>query len=550
MVMGMDKVEQMFTQYLNEEDNLIYPDFDAMWERVEAGLPDQNTKLKTVPVAIPKWRWMQHKKVAFIASLALILVAAPVFATVSYKLNGLLNFRDDIQIALQSGFGQNIEQSETHDGVSLNIETAVVDNNQTLLIYSISSKNGPADHLKFSSMELKDSLGSVIEGSQVQIWDKASHTWNGYFTTDWTPDGPLTDVQFTAKKLQSFSQIQHEFTFDPSGNKLQKIAINQDGIGEIEVQASIQGNQMMLTSAISYSQLEAKEWAFPTIGVYRNNVLINGVGTSVMGMPSALGKYINTQYYKLTDLQQDNLQFKLLYTREDQRIDKEWSYQLQLEKTKMLSVVEKHTLNALLEGSGGSLVVNEWSLSPTHIDIKTTHALGSRFPYVNYALDVNGTLITGWEKRDTPEISSFRFNIPSNLHITEETPLAFVAKHESIKHLDAKDPILLTNISEEEKTLTSLVGGYSVKWTYYKRDGNLYIQSECDDPSFGGINQTHMGKQAEGPVGVATTTNFSGDGNNLAMEVYENYQENNASLYIFWYFTENPDKEVRVELKR
>jgi hypothetical protein len=546
----MDKVEQTFTRFLNDEVQLDYPDFDAMWGRLEAVLPEPNTKLKSVLVASPKWKWMQHKKVAFISSLALILAAAPVFAAVSYKWVGLFNFGSEIQTALQNGLGQNIAQSETHNGVKLTMETAVVDDSQTILIYSISSENGPADELKFSTMELKDSHGSIIEGHQNQIWDKASNTWNGYFTTDWTPEGLITDVQFTAKNLHSLSGVERDFIFNPSSEKSQKFVINQDGIGELKVQSFVQGDQVMLTSAVTYNQLEVKEWAHPSIGIYKDNVLVKGVGTSVMGTPGALGEFINTQFFKLTDFKQDALQYKLLYTREDQRIDKEWSYSLHLEKTKMLSGTVKYTLNAPLEGSGGRLVVEQMIMSPTYINIKTSHAIDTRFPYVNYALDVNGTVINGWEKRDSPLISSFRFDLPSGLRVTDQTPIAFIAKYESIKHQDAKAPIQLKDISEEEKTLTTNVGGYSVKWTYYKRDGNLYVQSECDDPSFGGINQTHLGREGGGIAGRPVTSNFSGDGNNIAIDVYKNYAGNEAKIYIFWYFTENPNKEIRVELKR
>jgi hypothetical protein len=118
-----------------------------------------------------------------------------------------------------------------------------------------------------------------------------------------------------------------------------------------------------------------------------------------------------------------------------------------------------------------------------------------------------------------------------------------------VEHKDAKEPVKLKSISEEEKTMTTQVGGYSVKWTYYKRDGDLYVQSECSDTSFGGINQTYIGKGMDGKVGKPVTTNFSGDGNNKAIDLYKNYTGNDAEIYIFWYYTENPNKQVRVELK-
>jgi hypothetical protein len=547
----MDKVEQTFTRFLNDEVQLDYPDFDTMWERVEAKLPEPNTKLKSILVAAPKWKWMQHKKVAVISSLALILAAAPVFAAVSYKLDGLLNFRSGIQTALQDGLGQSIEQSVTNDGVKLTLKTAIVDDNRTVLIYSISSEIEAADYLKFSTMELKDSNGKVIEGRQSQIWDKASKTWNGYFEADWSPEGLMTDVQFTAKNLQSFSGVKRDIVFNPSSDKTKIFAINQDGIDEIKVQPFVQGDQIMLTAAVTYTQPEAKEWAYPSLGVYKNNVLVKGTGTSVFGTPGEQGEFINKQFFKLSDLKQDDIQYKLLYTREEQRIDKEWSYNLHLDKTKMLSGTVKRTMNIPLEASGGRLILEQMIITPTQIRIKTRHAEEERLPYVNYALDVNGTVLNGGEnrERDNQSVTTYSFEIPSGLHVTDQTPIAFIAKYESIKHQDAKAPIQLKDISEEEKTLTTNVGGYSVKWTYYKRDGNLYVQSECDDPSFGGINQTYIGKGSDRKIAQLVTSNFSGDGNNKAIDVYKNYAGSEADINIFYYSIENPDKEVRVVLQ-
>jgi hypothetical protein len=551
MVAYMDKVEQTFTRFLNDEEQLIYPDFDAMWGRVEASLPEPNKKLKSVPASVPVWRWMQHKKVAIISSLALLLVAAPAFAAISYKLDGLLNYRSGIQTALQDGLGQSIDQSVTNDGVKLTINTAVVDENRTVLIYSISSELEAADYLNFSTMELKDSHGSAIEGRQSQVWDEASKTWNGYFEADWSPEGLMTDVQFTAKNLQSFSSVKRDLVFNPISDKAKTFVIKQDGIDEIKVQSFVQGEQMMLTSAVTYTQPDVKEWAYPRFGVYKDNVLVKGVGTDVAGTPGEQGEFINKQSFKLTDLKQSDIQYKLLYTREEQRIDKEWTYKLHLDKTKMLSGTIKRTMNVPLEASGGRLVVEQVSITPTQIRVKTSHAQYARFPYVNYALDVNGTVINGWENREkyNPEATTFRFEIPNGLRVTDQTPMVFIAKYESLEHKDAKAPILLNGISEEEKTMTTLVGGYSVKWTYYKRDGNLYVQSECDDPSFGGINQTYIGKGLDQKVGKQVTPHFSGDGNNTAVDVYKNYVGSEAEIYIFWYYTENPEKEVRVKLQ-
>jgi hypothetical protein len=49
--------------------------------------------------------------------------------------------------------------------------------------------------------------------------------------------------------------------------------------------------------------------------------------------------------------------------------------------------------------------------------------------------------------------------------------------------------------------------------------------------------------------GKQVTTNFSGDGNNQAIDMYPNFSGTEVELYIYWYYTENLDKQLRVELK-
>ncbi|WP_162463330.1 DUF4179 domain-containing protein [Paenibacillus psychroresistens] len=552
----MDKVEETFTQFQNDEVQLDYPDFDAMWGRIEASLPEPNKKLIKVPASAPKWRWLQHRKVAVISSLALLLVAAPVLATVTNKWDSLFNYRSGIQTALLSGLGQNIDQFVINDGVRLTLKTAIVDDNRTVIIYTISSAIKAADYLKFSTMEIKDSHGRVIEGMQSQTWDEASQTWNGYFETDWSPDTQLSDVQFTAKNLQSFSGVKRDIEFNPLSEKTNLFTIKQDGINEVKVESFVQGDQIMLSSAVTYSQKDVKDWTYPSIGVYKDNVNVRGVGTDVAGTPGEQGEVMRKQSFKLADLEQADLQYKLLYTREEQSINKVWAYNLHLDKTVMLSGTIKRTMNVPLVASGARLDVEQMTITPTQIKIKARHVesdrFHDRFPYVNYALDVDGKVLNGGEytfgKYD-PEFSYYRFEIPVGLKLTKQSSIFFVAKYESRAFRDAKEPILLKDISEEEKSLTTLVGGYTVKWTYYKRDGNLYVQSECEDPSFGGVNQTYMGKGADGMSGKQVSPHFSGDGVNTGLDVYKNYAGTDAEIYIFWYYVENPNKEIRVELK-
>lgn len=94
-----------------------------------------------------------------------------------------------------------------------------------------------------------------------------------------------------------------------------------------------------------------------------------------------------------------------------------------------------------------------------------------------------------------------------------------------------------------------MTGGYPVKWTYYKLGKDLYVETESEDSRFGGVNQTYTGTGKERILGKPLTVNFSGDGNNKAVDVYRDFKDNEASIYMFYYTTDEPDKETRVQLQ-
>ncbi|TDF95134.1 DUF4179 domain-containing protein [Paenibacillus piri] len=545
----MNKAEQTFAKLLNEEKQMDYPDFDAMWKRLESQLPGPDEKLLPVDMNAPKRSRL--RKAAVISVLSAVLAATPVVAAISYNWDHILSYRSGIQSALQQGLGQIIEKSVTHDGAKLTVHTAIVDDNRTVLLYSLTTQEGTSDSLYFSGMELKDNQGRVIEGRHSQSWDQASKSWTGYFETEWTPDGVEADVQLTARKLQSFASMERDIDFHPLDGKSQSFDIGQDGIGKLTLQPFAQGDNMMFASAITFNLPEAQQWSHPRIGVFKGNAAVKEAGPGVFGKPGEHGEYTGQQRFALSYLQEPSVTYKLLYTREVRHIDSSWTYDLHLDKKQMLSGTVKRSLNIPVEHPDGRMVLNQMIVTPTQIRIKASHEKYMRFPYLNYALEVNGTVLNGgiWHNGDNPEETTFRFEVPPGLRVTEQMPVTFVAKYEVLQHKDAKDSIRLKKISERKQTMTTQVGAYTVQWTYYKQDGNLYVQSECTDPSFGGVNQTYMVDGEKTVVGKPVSANFSGDGNNKAIDMYENFNGTDADIHIFWYYTEDPAKELRVAVK-
>lgn len=543
----MDKMEAKLARFINHDTPIDDPDFEAMWSRLESQLPEPGTALIPVPPEGKKRRAL--RKAAAIGALAALLAAAPVVAAVANRWDAILSYREGVSSALEQGLGQSIEQSVTRENVTVTVHTAVVDDNRTALLFSMKTRDKtPEEGLFFDieQVELKDAVGQPVEGWKQLNWDPAAGIWRGYFETNWTPDTPSANVSLTFRNIQGISPMERTLPLHPMAEETQTFHILQDGIGQLSVKPILQSDKLLFTSTIVFSQPEAQKWTFPHIGVFHGGASVREAGQGVMGRPDENGNYTAQQSFQISDLQQDQVSYKLLYNKEAKRINADWTFDLQLNKQQMESGTIRRDLNIPLQHQGKQMVLNQMIITPTQVRIKASHDKFAVFPFMNYSLLVDGTVLRGGiaDSHTNPEETVFRFEVPPGVRINEHSSITFAAKHERLEHTDAKAPIPLRQISEEKKTITTQVGGYSVLWTYYRKDGNLYVQSESGDPGFGGVNQTHILNGEMRAAGQKMTVNFGGDGNNQAMDMYPNYTGTDADLYIFWYYTEKPEQEL------
>lgn len=97
------------------------------------------------------------------------------------------------------------------------------------------------------------------------------------------------------------------------------------------------------------------------------------------------------------------------------------------------------------------------------------------------------------------------------------------------------------------------VGEYPVKWTYYKQNGDLYVESESPDERFGGINQTFIRKEDRRIPGHILFDWIPGaglnDSLNKRVDVYPGFEGTEAEMYIFMYLVRHPERELTVKLQ-
>ncbi|WP_342553422.1 DUF4179 domain-containing protein [Paenibacillus sp. FSL R7-0652] len=548
----MKNTENQLSRHLKKDKDIPYPDFDAMWDQI---VQDQERcpELHHAAAGGQGTRGLRWKKTALIGTAAAVLMATPVYAAVHYNWIDLLDHRSGIQTALQNGLGQKLDKSVTVQGVTLTLDTAFSDDNRTVILYTLNPGTYQGDTVRFPSIGLQDESGKLIEGRYYHVLDQTDGLYKGYFETEWTPSGNTANVKLTAGGIQVLAPAEKEINLDLSRQQSQVFDINQDGLGKLAVSVFHEkGHKVMLSTSLSLDQPEVREYVFPSLKIYnQEKQILEETAPGISGKPGANGEYISEQFYNLETLKQQAASYVLAYSREEGKMDQSLDIGIQLDKTEMLSGTSKRVLNLPLDQQSGETMVKEAVITPTQIRVILAHDESfARLPYLNYKLDVNGTELDGgvWPSEDSKQETELRFEVNPGLKINPDTPMTLYANHQ-VQYIEGEfEPVTLPAISEKPQVVDSNLGGFTIHWTYYLKDGDLYVERYSDDSHFGGINQTYMQQQGERSYGVPAKTQFAGDGSNQGIDRYEKYTSDTAVVYPYMYSTEEPERKAAVPL--
>ncbi|MCM3701401.1 DUF4179 domain-containing protein [Paenibacillus macerans] len=547
----MERIESQLKNQLKHADTVPYPDFDRMWSSIRQ---DELRVAAGKELAIPRPR--NRKRTAIAVSLSVALMATPVYAAVTYDWSNLLSYRAGIQTAMEQGLGQTIEQSVTQDGITLTLHTAFTDENRTFLLYSLDP--GPARKgkaISFENIGLRDGGGRVIEGNNSYHWNEELKVYQGYFETDWVLNEREADVEFFVENIRFIGDGSQAIDFRPDRTETQTFNIQKDGVGTVTLQSFEQaGGQVLLKSVISFTDrwLQNNSWV-RIEAVNAKGERIRESKPSVFGTPEASDEYSNQQIYSATDLRAEGTSFQLKYDRTLGTATGTWSLRTALSKKQLERSSFKNRLNIPLKEVPGGTKIAELIVTPTQVRLVLTHEEKyARVPYTEYQLDVGGKLLDGglWLVSNEPTQTELRFEMAG---LTPEAlanePITLIAKHRVDEHKGDNQPIRLIDISTKRQTVSSSIVGYPITWTYYMKDDNLYVESRSSDPAFGGVNQTYYLDGGERNYGKPALIRMLGDENNENIDVFENFKETEQDIYIFMYTTNQPEDELRVEVK-
>jgi len=542
----MDRFENNLKDQMKTANNVSYPDFDRMWSSI------QQDELKVAGGESVPLRPRKHKRIAIITGISVALMATPVYAALNYDWSSLLSYRAGIQTALEQGLGQTIEQSVTKDGITLTVHTAFIDENRTVMLYSLDPGSRTDARVAFDHIGLKDKEGNSIEGNYFHQWNEELGVFRGYFETDWVADGQMADIEFAMENIHFTGDGTQSLNYDPSNPKTQVFPIQKDGIDSVSLQSFEQSDgNVLLRTAITYTDPEIGSRGWVRLeAINDKGESIKETEPSFNGTPGAAGEFINQQIFKSDHLLAGGTAFQLSYNRKLETANGNWSLNMALSKKQMDNGTFKEALNIPVDQIPGGTKIHEMIVTPSQVRLILTHEEKyTQVPYMKYQLDIGGTLFDGWYNQQ-PNKTELRFEMAGlNSASLANQPVSLVAKHRVDVYDGDNNPIRLTGISAERQSVTSSIAGYPITWTYYMKENNLYVESSSSDNKFGGVNQTYYLNAKERNYGKPAMMSLFGDDNNKHMDVYEDFDKSELEVYISKYTTHKRDDVLRVPLK-
>ncbi|MEK3787123.1 DUF4179 domain-containing protein [Paenibacillus sp. FSL K6-1230] len=545
----MNSIENKVQEHMNDE-GVQYPDFDRLWTSI------QRDELRMEEEVVPAPRWYRQKKTAIAAGLTVALMATPVYAAIQYDWNQLLSGKPGIQMALLAGYGQPIEQSVTADGVTLTVHTAFIDENRTVLLYTI--RPGVAtegQEIRYDQIVLKDSQGSPLEGRYVQQWNAELGVYQGYFESNWVMQSDQIELQFAITNVRYLEDREQEIPWNPRDKETQKFEIQQDGIQSVTIQSfPASSDYIRIHSAVSFTDQEVQEDTWARIRVYdRDHVLLQEAQAPEYGTAGATGAYSSRQLFNEQELLNKGGRFTLAYTHVKARTEGEWKLNLSLSREQMEKNTYNQPLDIPLSTVAGDASISEMIVTPTQIRVTIKHAEENlRIPYQNFQLEAAGQLMNGrlqLEGEHDPHQTEIRFEPVKSAVLDPSTinaqPVVLIAKDRMDEHAGGSTSVHLTNISSQPQTIHTDYDGYPIRWTYYTKDGNLYVESDSTSADFGEVNQTYY---LQGGEKQYSMPQFSSGLDSKHVDVFDHFTGTDLNLYVWNYTTLKKGEQLRIQL--
>ncbi|MNI17213.1 hypothetical protein D3C73_705750 [compost metagenome] len=541
-----EKIEEKL--YRLASKNIPTPDWESMWQRIEA----QTHHSAPSSVRKPPFK---KKALTLSAALLCVMVAVPAFAdTGTWRWMKSLN-RSGITTAIDNGFGQSFEQSIQDQGIAFTLHNGISDVNRVTLNYSFQLPTAAQfDTAYFTETQLTDSSGNKINGQNVNIQDQGSNRLVGYLETNQLPSSKKKMLTLSMKDLHLLKKKQLPLPLQINTENKQNFAELSPELKQLAVTSMIKANNQIVINYTVTLADASQTYTNPSLVLMSEGQALERIG-SVTLPPSANPQEVYKQEtYQVNNINLSQIQSTLSYMEKTEVIQGNWSVDFELDPVLAKQSVMVKKLNEELQLGSQLVKFKELTISPSQI--KVTRETDQqpfdpkKYESVNYKhsnLRIGNQVIEGGFFLDGDK-ESYKFEAPNVITLAEQ-PMTLILSNARIQRQAGIDyQITLKQPNETKQTITSVIEGYTVRYTYYKQGHDLIIETDSPNTDFGGIVQTYLTKGKFRTADEQISAGLFNNGVNKQVETYKNIPEGDIDIAPYSYIVIDENQSIEIPL--
>ncbi|WP_068617886.1 DUF4179 domain-containing protein [Paenibacillus tuaregi] len=542
-------LERMGRQPLDGE-----PDYEAMWNRIEAQLVQKNQQERASHRGISRHK----KKVLVLVASVSILAALPAMAAVNGSWDSLWNGRSSLN-AIEQGLGDRLDQTVTSGDIPVTLNGVATDDQRMNMLLTMNVSGLPAyDAIEFERSELSEGKNKA-EHIQVQLkQEQGQGRLFGLATVQNKLGEERKSYQLTLENVVFYQYRSFPLDLIPVESQDKKAALSGTPVSSVEMTSVIrEGNVFTVRYKLSGVNLEAV--ANPHLVLTSGGQVIKEMYAAVLPSedPNVIVRQSN---FEISDADLKKARFELSALEESGRKEGRWNFAFEADGKKAAQAMFAVKLNPTDDANDSMMKFTEMVVTP--LEIRLMYEEGGRFPepgvpLVNYdsvKLIVDGREMDSGSGFWTTKDGRFyrRFELPQWYEQKDwrNVPVKVILSGKKVQERANKNHLLeLVQPAAERKTVKTELHGTSVEFTYYKKGKDLIVESSSSDPSFGGITQSYLDMKGERKFPEMNPNPPGGNGTNHKTERYVNVPEGDLKLNPFLYQWVDPKARVELNLR-
>lgn len=526
------------------------PDFEAMWAAIGERAAQAARPTGSRRKAPLRKRWVAAVCVALCMALAV-----PVFAEPSATLGWSWNLLTQRAVkSLAAGDGTRIDQTVESGGISFHLIGAVSDDLRTDLLFDLSGQGFSADDTAaFGQIEWLDDRGVRYDGVA-----SFSHREDGRLQglLEMNSPMPVGERKYTLKvrDLVLYRDALDSVALNPSGANEQQAVIGKGGVASATIE-SIQreGDAYTVRYRFTGSDSSMNVANNPRLVLRANGVALRTTNSTVLPPPSS-NTMLRQDTYELSDAQLAKAEFAFARLEESGRRSGEWSFFFEADGRKAEEAIYRSKLDADSTGNDAGLQFTELDVTPLEIRLaydrpKVSFAFPIR-QYEKATLLLNGMEIEGSRWETDIEHNYFRFLSPEWYRDWSGVPMQLRLSSMVTDAKASSDQLLtLADPTSAKQTIDADVGGFPVRFTYYKDGADLIVESEWLSETNGGIVQTYIMANGKRIFAELNPEPPGGNGTHRKIERYRNLPAGTLQLNPFLYRWTDESKSETISIQ-